>query len=606
MADIKTRDAVKGTIKTIDKSAVAAERMKDAFIRTKEKADHSYYSAENGPEEYAADRVTDGAEAVTYGAAREFDKCGRKAVQDTKENISKAKDYLEQRKAAQPQEAAKKAAEKAQETACAAQQPSQTVTYPNATPTPARAPTTPAEAPQPSSAGARIKTIGRQRMTIRTRESTREAIKQPAKAGQVKTIKRTSRTVKTAEQSSRAAIKTSEQAARTAQASAKATVKTAERTAQTARAAAKTAAETAKRTAEATAKAIKAIIAGTKALIEAIIAGGWISVMIILIVVMLGVAISLFGSGSGNSTYTPVSAEVEAYTPIIRIYAQRYGVEEYVELIKAIMMQESGGRGLDPMQASESGYNTHYPHSPNAITDPEYSIDVGVQTIADSLNQADVESPIDMDNIKLALQGYNYGNGFISWARTNYGGYTPIAAIEFSNMMAERLGWSGYGDKQYPAHVLRYYPIGRAFTVGGNQAIVEVALTQVGNEGGEPYWSWYGYSYRVAWCAIYVSWCADQCGFLDAGVLPKLEGVRPYVDWFMERGQWQGQDYEPSPGDIIFFDWENDGLADHVGIVEKVEDGLIYTVEGNTGDTCAERRYHVGNTPIYGFGCPSY
>ena len=584
MADIKTRDAVKGTIKTIDKSAVAAERMKDTFIRTKEKADHSYYSAENGPEEYAADRVTDGAEAVTYGAAREFDKCGRKAVQDTKENISKAKDYLEQRKAAQPQEAAKKAAEKAQETACAAQQP----------------------APQPSSAGARIKTIGRQRMTIRTRESTREAIKQPAKAGQVKTIKRTSRTVKTAEQSSRAAIKTSEQAARTAQASAKATVKTAERTAQTARAAAKTAAETAKRTAEATAKAIKAIIAGTKALIEAIIAGGWISVMIILIVVMLGVAISLFGSGSGNSTYTPVSAEVEAYTPIIRIYAQRYGVEEYVELIKAIMMQESGGRGLDPMQASESGYNTHYPHSPNAITDPEYSIDVGVQTIADSLNQADVESPIDMDNIKLALQGYNYGNGFISWARTNYGGYTPIAAIEFSNMMAERLGWSGYGDKQYPAHVLRYYPIGRAFTVGGNQAIVEVALTQVGNEGGEPYWSWYGYSYRVAWCAIYVSWCADQCGFLDAGVLPKLEGVRPYVDWFMERGQWQGRDYEPSPGDIIFFDWENDGLADHVGIVEKVEDGLIYTVEGNTGDTCAERRYHVGNTPIYGFGCPSY
>ena len=123
MADIKTRDAVKGTIKTIDKSAVAAERMKDTFIRTKEKADHSYYSAENGPEEYAADRVTDGAEAVTYGAAREFDKCGRKAVQDTKENISKAKDYLEQRKAAQPQEAAKKAAEKAQETACAAQQP---------------------------------------------------------------------------------------------------------------------------------------------------------------------------------------------------------------------------------------------------------------------------------------------------------------------------------------------------------------------------------------------------------------------------------------------------------------------------------------------------
>ena len=604
MADIKTRDAVKGTIKTIDKSAVAAERMKDAFIRTKEKADHSYYSAENSPEEYAADRVTGGAEAVTFGATHEFDKHGRKAVQDTKENISKAKDYLEQRKAAQPQEAAKKAAEKAQETARTAQQPSQTATYPSAAPTPARAPTTSAETPQPVKAGARIKTVDRQRMTIRTRESTRAAIKQPAKAGQVKTIKRTSRTVKTAEQSSRVAIKTSEQAARTAQVSAKATVKTADRTAQAAKATAKTAAETAKRAAKATDKAIKAIIAGTKALIEAIVAGGWISVMIILIVVMLGVAISLFGSGSGNSTYTPVSAEVEAYTPIIRIYAQRYGVGEYVELIKAIMMQESGGRGLDPMQCSECGFNTRYPHYPNGITDPEYSIDVGIQNLADCLQLSSVESPIDLDRISLALQGYNYGSGYIYWALANYGGYSELNAIEYSDMMAARIGSAGYGDKAYVSHVLRYYPIGRIFMGAGNIAIVAVAQSQIGNVGGEPYWRWWGLDYRVEWCAIFVSWCADQCGYLDAEVLPKTAGVRPYVDWFKERGQWQGREYEPVPGDIIFFDWEGDGLADHVGIVEKVEDGLVFTIEGNTGDKCTERRYTVGRAPIYGFGHP--
>ena len=604
MADIKTRDAVKGTIKTIDKSAVAAERMKDAFIRTKEKADHSYYSAENSPEEYAADRVTGGAEAVTFGATHEFDKHGRKAVQDTKENISKAKDYLEQRKAAQPQEAAKKAAEKAQETARTAQQPSQTATYPSAAPTPARAPTTSAETPQPVKAGARIKTVDRQRMTIRTRESTRAAIKQPAKAGQVKTIKRTSRTVKTAEQSSRVDIKTSEQAARTAQVSAKATVKTADRTAQAAKATAKTAAETAKRAAKATDKAIKAIIAGTKALIEAIVAGGWISVMIILIVVMLGVAISLFGSGSGNSTYTPVSAEVEAYTPIIRIYAQRYGVGEYVELIKAIMMQESGGRGLDPMQCSECGFNTRYPHYPNGITDPEYSIDVGIQNLADCLQLSSVESPIDLDRISLALQGYNYGSGYIYWALANYGGYSELNAIEYSDMMAARIGSAGYGDKAYVSHVLRYYPIGRIFMGAGNIAIVAVAQSQIGNVGGEPYWRWWGLDYRVEWCAIFVSWCADQCGYLDAEVLPKTAGVRPYVDWFKERGQWQGREYEPVPGDIIFFDWEGDGLADHVGIVEKVEDGLVFTIEGNTGDKCTERRYTVGRAPIYGFGHP--
>ena len=606
MADIKTRDAVKGTIKTIDKSAVAAERMKDAFIRTKEKADHSYCSAENSPEEYAADRVTGGGEAVTFGAAREFDRHGRKAVQDTKENISKAKDYLEQRRAALPQEAAKNAAEKAQETAHAAQQPSQTVTYPSAAPTPSRTPTTPAETPQPSPAGARIKTIDRQPMTIRTRESSHAVIKQPTRTGGIRAVKGSARTVKTAEQSSRAAIKTSEQAPRTAQASAEATVKTAERTAQAARAAAKTAAETAKRAAEATAKAIKAIIAGTKALIEAIVAGCWISVMIILIVVMLGVAISLFGSGSGNSTYTPVSAEVEAYTPIIRIYAQRYGVGEYVELIKAIMMQESGGRGLDPMQCSECGFNTRYPHYPNGITDPEYSIDVGIQNLADCLQLSSVESPIDLDRISLALQGYNYGSGYIYWALANYRGYSEMNAIEFSDMMAARIGSAGYGDKAYVSHVLRYYPIGRIFMGAGNMAIVAVAQSQIGNVGGYPYWSWYGCSIRVEWCAIFVSWCADQCGYLDAGVLPKTAGVRPYVDWFIERGQWQDREYEPVPGDIIFFDWEGDGLADHVGIVEKTENGLVYTIEGNTGDKCAEWRYTVGRAPIYGFGHPIY
>ena len=179
------------------------------------------------------------------------------------------------------------------------------------------------------------------------------------------------------------------------------------------RAAAKSSVETVKKAAAAASKAVQAILAATKTLVNAILAGSWLAVTIVLVVVLLGAALSLFGSESGRTSYVPVSAEVEAYTPIIRVYANQYGIGEYVELIKAIMMQESGGQGLDPMQASESGYNTRYPRTPNAITDPEYSINVGVQTIADCLRQADVESPVDMENIKLALQGYNFGNGFI-------------------------------------------------------------------------------------------------------------------------------------------------------------------------------------------------
>ena len=380
----------------------------------------------------------------------------------------------------------------------------------------------------------------------------------------------------------------------------------AQRTVQANLKAAKGTAQATKHSAETAASAVRAAITETKTLISALTAGSGIAVFVILLVVLLGVAVVLFGRQSSTSSFIPVSPEVEAYTPIITIYARQHGIPEYVELIKAVMMQESGGQGSDPMQCSESGYNTRYPHYPNAITDPEYSINVGVQTLADVLRMAGTESPIDLDRVSLALQGYNYGPGYISWAMANYGGYSEMNAIEFSNMMAAQYGWAGYGDKAYVSHVLRYYPLGRLFFGEGNQAIVEVARSQIGNEGGLLYCEWYGYPYRVEWCAIFVSWCADQCGFLDAEVLPRMEGVRPYVDWFRERGQWQDRSYEPMPGDIVFLDWESDGLADHVGIVERVEGSIIYTVEGNAGDRCIQNSYTLGSAPIYGFGLPAY
>ena len=270
-----------------------------------------------------------------------------------------------------------------------------------------------------------------------------------------------------------------------------------------------------------------------------------------------------------------------------------------------MMMQESGGQGSDPMQCSESGYNTRYPHSPNSITDPEYSIDMGIQALANALQMASVESPIDLANISLALQGYNFGNGYISWALANYGGYSELNAIEFSDMMAARLGWSGYGDKAYVSHVLRYYPIGRSFMSEGNVAMVAVAQSQLGIDGGLKFCEWYGYPYRVEWCGCFVSWCAEQCGLLDSAV-PKFAYCPTAVRWFQDNGAWLSGDYTPLPGDIIFFDWlsdgRRDGLADHVGIVERVENNIIYTIEGNVNDRCVQGQYHFGTAEILGYG----
>lgn len=125
--------------------------------------------------------------------------------------------------------------------------------------------------------------------------------------------------------------------------------------------------------------------------------------------------------------------------------------------------------------------------------------------------------------------------------------------------------------------------------------IVSVALSQVGNVGGQPYWSWYGFDSRVEWCACFVSWCANECGYIDSGIIPKYAGCVNGVQWFKDRGQWADGSYEPSPGTIIFFDWEGDGVTDHTGIVQKCENGTVYTVEGNSGDTCRTKTYPVGS-----------
>lgn len=148
---------------------------------------------------------------------------------------------------------------------------------------------------------------------------------------------------------------------------------------------------------------------------------------------------------------------------------------------------------------------------------------------------------------------------------------------------------------------------------GTDGQIVSVALSQVGNVGGQPYWSWYGFNSRVEWCACFVSWCANECGYIDAGTIPKFAGCVQGSQWFKSRGQWAAGNIEPVPGMIIFFDWDNkgssgpqDGVPDHVGIVVRVENGVVYTVEGNSGDACRERHYNVGHYEIFGYGIPSY
>lgn len=143
----------------------------------------------------------------------------------------------------------------------------------------------------------------------------------------------------------------------------------------------------------------------------------------------------------------------------------------------------------------------------------------------------------------------------------------------------------------------------------GSSDIVQVALSQIGNIGGQPYWSWYGFNSRVEWCACFVSWCAEQCGYIDSGIIPKFANCEVEgVAWFKACGLWKDGGYIPKAGDIIFFDWKDihDGVADHVGIVEKVENGRVYTIEGNSNDSCKQRDYDMNSSEIKGYGTPIY
>lgn len=366
--------------------------------------------------------------------------------------------------------------------------------------------------------------------------------------------------------------------------------------------------QTAKQSAKATGRGLKAMAEAAahavKAAFAALMAGGGaVLVVLILIVGIIGGAAFLGNSQSSEA----LSAEVLAHTPAIQKYASEFGIPEYVPAIQAIMMQESGGRGTDPMQASECPYNTQYPNTPGAIQDADYSIKVGIQYYADCVREAGCESPQDMDKLKLSWQGYNYGNGYISWALEKFGGYSEANALQFSQEQAAAHGWSGYGDPEYVPHVMRYYSGGGWFAgLFGNGQLVTIAKSQLGNEGGEKFWSWWGFTERQEWCACFVSWCADQAGLIQKEAVPKFSVCTDGVAWFQAKGKWQSGGSVPTPGTIIFFDWDHDGASDHVGIVESCDGTTVHTIEGNSGDAVKQNNYTVNSQSILEYGLVAY
>ena len=360
---------------------------------------------------------------------------------------------------------------------------------------------------------------------------------------------------------------------------------------------AKVTSSTLSRGTHATTKVFKGTIGAVKKVasgVNHIISMGVGFIILLVIVLFIGVFSALSDDSSVDVSSMYVSEEVLVYTETIEKYAKEYEIGEYVALIQAVMMQESGGKGKDPMQSSECGFNEKYPKKHNGITDPDYSIKVGIQNLAVCLKNAKATDPSDTSHISLALQGYNYGNGYIEWAVEHFGGYTRANAKVFSDEKKAELQVKVYGDPEYVPHVLRYYHV-------GNGNIVLVAKSQVGNVGGKKYWKWYGFNNRVSWCACFISWCANESGDLDK-TIPRFSGVYEGMTWFKNHDKCKGKNYIPRAGDIIFFDCDSNNDPDHVGIVEKVEKGKVYTIEGNSKDEVRAKNYSLDYKCIFGYG----
>ncbi|MGN0613867.1 MAG: CHAP domain-containing protein [Porcipelethomonas sp.] len=150
-----------------------------------------------------------------------------------------------------------------------------------------------------------------------------------------------------------------------------------------------------------------------------------------------------------------------------------------------------------------------------------------------------------------------------------------------------------------------FYSTGVMATTGNNTIVLK-ALSQLGQEGGRPYWTWWGFNFRIEWCACFVSWCAAQCGYTANGNSPEFISCKVGIDWFKEHNQWMGRDYIPKSGDYIFFDWDPDGAADHIGIVDYYENGYVYTVEGNSSDMVRKKVYDIKSENIFGFAAPNF
>ena len=587
MADIKTRDTVKGTIRTLDKGRIAASRMKQAYIQTKDKAEHSIEAEEHSETEYASDRMESGTKRATEETVHQTKKAVHKGAEKVKDKVEqKIENRVKKKVENSAENTVKNSAERASKNA-AKKSAEKSIRATN-------------------SAGRKsIRTV--EKTSAKTvKQSARSTGKATVKTAQKGTVKTVKTSVKTAEKTSKAAIKTTKQAAKAAEKSAKAAAKAAQQ-------AAKLAAKAAKAAIQLLIKIIKAIIAALQKLISAIIAGGWVSLLVILIICMIALicwsVYGLFASANANE------GEYTMHNIITRINNE---FNEKITDIKTdnphdkLEMSGSKAEWKEVLAVYAVAYNMTNTHPANPDEVQVITLDESkeeyIRNLFWEINKIDhrIETYTETEQVEEKQKDGKVKK--VNKQVQKKALYITVSHVDLETIMTNK-GFTAEQKKMCRQLLSdENNDLWRELlhgVTGSNSDIVLIAQEQLGNVGGKPYWSWYGFSSRVEWCCCFVSWCANECGYIDSGTIPKYSVVDTGVDWFKNKEQWIEGSEEPAPGMIIFFDWADDGLdgsGDHTGIVEKVENGIVYTIEGNSGDKVCENQYSIGNKEILGYG----
>ena len=547
MADIKTKKKIENPIKKLDKAAIYTSKVKDNIVSVKNKTNYNN-AEENSNNEYGDNRISEGTNLVFHKSINTFNEYGKKSLKTTGKNIKELKNVNTEIK--------------------------------------------------------RIKTVRNRAKNIKNIRNANKTIKGTVKGG----IKQAENTIKTAKNTGKATVKT-----------AKATKKTIKLAIEGAKKSYQIAKATAKTVVKGTKLAIKSAILAIKGILLAAKAGGWIAVVIIIVICLIALlCASVFGIffSSEDTGSTITVGEVQEVTTMSGVISDLN--TEFINKITKIQKENPYDEyDIDSNRAEWKDVLAIYSVKVNGGNNQNE-----VLTLNDEKVQILKDIFWEMNDITYTKEESSHEEIKIGLTSTERVTVTTVKLhIKIKGKtveeMAEKYNFNQEQMKQLAELTdERYASMWSSVIYGssiGSSDIVTVAAAQIGNVGGQPYWSWYGFKSRVEWCACFVSWCANECGYIEAGLIPKFAGCQSEgVAWFKACGLWKERGFIAKPGDIIFFDWADkdtgvrSGSADHVGIVEKVENGRVYTIEGNSSDSCRRRDYDINSLDILGYGTPLY